>query len=130
MEFRATTRRSEPTPSRRRSRLASSLANLRSAAGLNQLDLERLSGVDASRLSRIENQHADPRASELVLLADALEVGLDRLVFGEAEPVDPIVGLVRRLRAEDRSVVESMLSGLVSARRVEIRIDLSHSEAT
>jgi predicted nucleotidyltransferase/DNA-binding XRE family transcriptional regulator len=55
------------------------LRRLREEQGLSLRALERRCGVAASRLSRIENGHVDPRVSTILAILDGLGATLDDL---------------------------------------------------
>lgn len=75
--------------------LGSRIVELRSSRGWKQVELGRRAGIDPTRLSRIENGRSVPTLAELARLREALEAGLDQIVFG-----DPEAGALRRLAAE------------------------------
>ncbi len=55
-------------------RVGMRLREARSAAGLSQSELERISGIPKARLSRYENGHVEPSIQTLIRLARALNV--------------------------------------------------------
>src|SRR5215203_2130137 len=77
--------------------LGSRIMELRSTRGWKQVELGRRAGIEPPRLSRIENGRAAPSLPELVRLREALEAGLDQIVFG-----DPSASALRRLAVELR----------------------------
>ena len=56
------------------------LRKLRRKQKLTLRDLERLSGVDYSSISKIETGAAEPKVNTIVKLAKALNVSLDELL--------------------------------------------------
>jgi transcriptional regulator with XRE-family HTH domain len=98
-------------------RFAATLAKLRESRKLGQRELAKQTEMAAVRISRLENDHIDPRLKELVVLAERFDVTLDRLVFGEETAATRLDRLVRALlqQGDDRlvAVVERMLEGLV-----------------
>lgn len=64
----------------RRHQLGHRIATLRKAAGLSQDQLAVLAGVDRRTIQRYEAGTRDPRFADLLLLADALDVPLAKLV--------------------------------------------------
>ena len=75
--------------------LGARLVELRSSRGWKQVELGRRAGIDPTRLSRLEKGRSAPTLAELVRLREALDAGLDQIVFG-----DPAAGAIRRLAAE------------------------------
>lgn len=75
--------------------LGSRIVELRSSRGWKQVELGRRAGIEPPRLSRLENGRSTPTLAELARLREALEAGLDQIVFG-----DPAAGALRRLAAE------------------------------
>ena len=60
--------------------------NIRSAReeqGLSQIELERRSGISSTTISSYENKHKTPGLNTIVRIAEALNVSLDRLVYGD-----------------------------------------------
>jgi transcriptional regulator with XRE-family HTH domain len=92
--------------------LASNLTKLRRGADLTQPELAAKAGVAVLRISRIENEHIDPRIGESVALAAALGVSLDHLVFGEERGGDVLARQIMDLRSADRDVVTRLLAAL------------------
>ena len=68
------------------------LREVRTERGLNIKQLSELSGVDAGLISNIENHGKTLTVKQGIKLADALEVGMDWLMYGDEEkkeyPVD------------------------------------------
>lgn len=60
------------------------LRKLRRKRKLTLRDLERLSGVDYSSISKIETGAAEPKVNTVVKLARALHVSLDELLEMDA----------------------------------------------
>jgi transcriptional regulator with XRE-family HTH domain len=54
----------------------------------SQRELGRRTGIRYVRVSKLENGHVTPTVAELVLIAEALNAGLDELVRG-MQPVPP-----------------------------------------
>ncbi|MFL6198626.1 MAG: helix-turn-helix domain-containing protein [Thermoanaerobaculia bacterium] len=75
--------------------LGSRIVELRSSRGWKQVELGRRAGIEPPRLSRLENGRSAPTLAELARLREALEAGLDQIVFG-----DPAASALRRLAAE------------------------------
>lgn len=61
---------------RSRFRLAAELLDVRLARGLSQRDLERLSGIPQSEISRIESGNANPTVKSLNALGSSLGIQL------------------------------------------------------
>lgn len=88
------------------------MARLREAAGLSQLDLARLSGIDQSTISNIENGVVrDPRISTVQRLAQALGASIDELLSPRAKPGASSVRIEREIR-EARHTIERMAEAL------------------
>jgi transcriptional regulator with XRE-family HTH domain len=81
-----------------RSRAAFSLRlrRLRIEAGFTQKDLERLSGIPKSRISRYENGHLLPSFQGLRRLAGSLGVPDSELLGEDQEPYSLMVAALRR----------------------------------
>lgn len=56
------------------------LRDVRQQKGLSIRELEKLSGVDRSVISRIENEDSNPRLRTMCKIARALRVTLDNIV--------------------------------------------------
>ncbi len=56
------------------------LRQIRQARNLSLRDLERLSGVDYSSISKIETGDVEPRLNTIIKIAKALNISLDELV--------------------------------------------------
>jgi len=66
------------------------LRELREAKRLSQLDVERGSGVDRNRISRLENGYAVPSLATLQKLSTSLGVTLFQLFYeGKGQPKPP-----------------------------------------
>ena len=91
--------------------LGSRIVELRSSRGWKQVELGRRAGIEPPRLSRIENGRSMPTLAELARLREALEAGLDQIVFG-----DPAAGALRRLAAELKP--EGARSGIETLERL------------
>ena len=68
--------------------IGSRLTKLRATRGWQQRELSRRARFDPPRLSRIERGVARVTLAELVRLGQALEAGLDELVFGHPVPLE------------------------------------------
>ena len=62
--------------------LAANLRAAREAAGISQVALSRLSGVDLSHINNLENAHRDPTTGMLLRLARALGTTPSALLDG------------------------------------------------
>ena len=56
------------------------IKRIRDEREINLRDLEKLSGISKSQISRIENNLSDPKLSVIVKIANALNVKLSELV--------------------------------------------------
>jgi transcriptional regulator with XRE-family HTH domain len=85
-----------------RSRAAFSLRlkRIRIDAGLTQKDLERLSGIPKSRISRYENGHLLPSFQGLRKLATSLGIPESSLLGEIEEPYTVFIAALRRLGIE------------------------------
>ncbi|HEX4959876.1 MAG TPA: helix-turn-helix transcriptional regulator [Thermoanaerobaculia bacterium] len=68
--------------------IGSRLTKLRTTRGWQQRELSRRARFDPPRLSRIERGAARVTLTELVRLGQALETGLDELVFGHCASLE------------------------------------------
>lgn len=73
--------------------IAIELRLAREAKGLSHSDLNRLTGISRSVLFGYEAGRTKPGAKEIRLLAEALKVNPNRLLFGTDEPFKPRSGL-------------------------------------
>ena len=83
------------------------LRKMRIAAGLTQTDLERLSGIPKSRISRYENGHLLPSFQGLGKLARSLGVAESALLGESEEPGAAFTAALRRRGVEFGSVPEA-----------------------
>lgn len=77
-------------------RIGPRIVEIRNQRGWSQRELGRRVGVRPARLSRLERAVKPPKLDELIRIAQALDVGLDQLVFGET-PRPRMLELVREL---------------------------------
>jgi len=99
-----------PKPSaigRSRAAFSVRLRRMRVDAGLTQKDLERLSGIPKSRISRYENGHLLPSFQGLGRLASSLGVPESTLLGEEQEPYSMLAGALRRHGVEFGSAEEA-----------------------
>jgi transcriptional regulator with XRE-family HTH domain len=98
-------------------RFAKELRAARKQRGISQPALSALAGLTALRVTRIETGGVLPRLAEAVSLAEALDVRLERLVYGLDAGKDRLDLLFDELRRQvdpfALSVLEKMLTGLV-----------------
>jgi transcriptional regulator with XRE-family HTH domain len=98
-------------------RFGSQLRAIRKERGLTQSALAALAGLPALRITRMETSGISLRLYEAVSLAEALEVKLERLVYGPEGGKDRLDLLFDELRRQvdphALSVLEKMLTGLV-----------------
>src|SRR5438309_3866519 len=83
------------------------LKRLRIEAGLTQKDLERLSGIPKSRLSRYENGHLLPSFQGLRRLSRSLGVPDSALLGETQEPYAALASALRRRGVEFSSDAEA-----------------------
>jgi transcriptional regulator with XRE-family HTH domain len=83
------------------------LRKMRMGAGLTQKDLERLSGIPKSRISRYENGHLLPSFQGLGRLARSLGVAESALLGESEEPGAAFTAGLRRRGVEFASVSEA-----------------------
>jgi transcriptional regulator with XRE-family HTH domain len=99
------------------------LKRIRVDAGLTQKDLERLSGIPKSRISRYENGHLLPSFQGLRRLATSLGV-LESTLLGEGqEPYTIFVAALRRngvefSTTEEAEDVAARVAGVLEEERV------------
>jgi transcriptional regulator with XRE-family HTH domain len=81
------TRSKQPTKTRAKldGPIHDRIASLRDKAGLSQLELAELVGVDKSAVSHWENKFSRPDLSRLSLVARALGVTVAELIRGEGK---------------------------------------------
>ena len=72
-----------------RGRLAARLRGARAESGLSQKDVERATGLDTSRLSRIEKGERAIELEDLLLLAGLYDVPFERFLEVAAPLGDP-----------------------------------------
>lgn len=73
--------------------IAIELRRGREAKGLSHSDLNRITGISRSVLFGYESGRTKPGTKEIRLLAQALQVNPNRLLFGTDEPFKPRTGL-------------------------------------
>src|SRR5215510_5750231 len=74
------------------------LAGLREAAGLTQVELAQKAGVPIDTLRRWEQDRNLPRINDALKLANALEISLDELILAEDMQAPPAEGEPKRPR--------------------------------
>ena len=104
------------------------LRDLREAKGLSQTDVEDLTGLPRSYVSRTENGHGTPTLQVLERWANALDVELYQLfAVGHGQPEAPVppertragaqertlLGLFGQMPVEDRALLISLARDLV-----------------
>jgi transcriptional regulator with XRE-family HTH domain len=100
------------------------LRSARDKRGLNQGDLAKRAGLQASAISHFETGTRKPSFDNLRRLADALDVTTDYLL-GRVADLDGLAGADRlhrhydRLTADDRDVADSVIE--VLAKKAESR---------
>jgi len=98
-------------------RFAGQVRALRKERGLTQHALSALAGLPSSRVLRMETTGVMLRLYEAVSLAEALDVKLERLVYGPEGRKDRLDLLFDELRRQvdphALSILEKMLTGLV-----------------
>lgn len=113
---------SRELPAARRQALGCRIAKLRADRSWTQRELGRRTGIHPTRLSKLENGHATPSVSELILLADALETILDAFVRegpGAVSPfqqyITPLLAKLEKLASAEELAVASRLLRLLVA---------------
>ncbi|MDH5666199.1 MAG: helix-turn-helix transcriptional regulator, partial [Nitrosopumilus sp.] len=83
--------------------IGANIKTLRLAKGLQQKEVASMTGVSVSQYGRIENGLTKSSIVVLLRMAEALEVSLDMLIYGEKTEIDkePIV-------LKDKDLVEKM----------------------
>lgn len=104
---------------------------LRMSKGLQQKDVSELTGISISQYGRIENGQTKASVVTLVKVAQALEVGMDVLVFGNKLEADkePIVlkdkELVEKMKEmdelsdEDKEVAHELLDLILTKKKLK-----------
>lgn len=117
--------RLELTEVRAASRLAEGLRRLRTERGLTQTEVARMAGVSPSAISQAESGHRGLGLDTLLVLADALGVGLDDLL---GRSPDPGYVLARRDRIPARRGMVALLDDPTAGLRAHL-IFLSPGES-
>jgi len=98
-------------------RFARQVRAVRKEQGITQHALSALAGLPVLRITRMETSGVSLRLYEAVSLAEALEVKLERLVYGPEGGRDRLDVLFDELRRQvdpyALSILEKMLTGLV-----------------
>lgn len=106
------------------------LAGAREQAGLSQSDLARRLGVRATTVQKWEDDHSEPRANRLSMLAGLLNVSIMWLINGEGEGLEtPEEGMapsddMRALMTEMRALRSALLQDAEKLGRLEKRLRL------
>ena len=83
------------------------LNQLRTAKGMSQGDIEKLTGLLRCYISRVENGHTVPSLGTLERMAKALEIEVYQLFFeGEGKPVPVAVGATEVRDVKERELVK------------------------
>lgn len=96
------------------------MTQLRNVRGWSQRELSRRTGLDPTRLSRLERGIRLPKLEELVAFREVFAIGLEELAFGESAEAQEVLELARRLldvasREEEaglRRLLRVLLTGL------------------
>ena len=92
--------------------IGDNLSRIRRSMELNQKELENLSGISRSQISRIESgDQKNPGIETLVALSTALGVSLEELVFGEQNPreAEYLLKSVEELDDDDKRFAKQFL---------------------
>lgn len=94
------------------------LIQIRKAQGLTQQGLADAAEVYINQIRRYETGAAQPALEELIKLAKALHVSLDKLVFEEGEccPSEKLKFLfeaIEQLNQDEQQVIQELLEGMV-----------------
>jgi len=111
----------------------SRLRKLREARGLTQRQLAERIQIEVAQVTRYERGQFLPNAETLISLARVLQVGLDFLLLGEAEPGAsqlPITDLpllerfqdLQKLSKKDREAVILLIDSVLTRGDVESRL--------
>ena len=85
------------------------IARARTAAGITQEDLGRLTGLGQSVISRIESGHRRVDSGELIVIARALGIDvIELLTAGEVDPSANYEVVALRLTTENPKVAASL----------------------
>jgi transcriptional regulator with XRE-family HTH domain len=85
------------------------IARARTAAGITQEELGRLTGLGQSVISRIESGHRKVDSAELVAIAKALGIeAVELLTAGEVEPAPTYEVVALRLKKENPKVAAGL----------------------
>lgn len=112
---------------RSRAAFAARLRRIRLNADLTQKDLEELSGIPKSRISRYENGHLLPSFQGLRRLADSLGVPESTLLDDAEEPMSTFIAALRRLGVEIESTLHAESLAITVAETVGREASLSGS---
>jgi transcriptional regulator with XRE-family HTH domain len=112
---------------------ASRLRKLREARGLTQRQLAERIQMEVAQITRYERGQFLPNAETLISLARVLQVGLDLLLLGEAEPDAGRLAItdlpllerfqdLQKLSKKDREAVILLIDSVLARGDVESRL--------
>lgn len=84
------------------------LRKTRKARRMSQREMERRTGIHQARLSRIENGQVDPKFSEVIQMAKAVELDL---VLVPRRALLAVLGVIRDFDGERRLTVPELILG-------------------
>lgn len=85
---------------------------IRKEKGISSQQLEYLSGVSQSNISRIESNEISPTIDTLLKLCNALEISVLELL--ENNELTSLINTARQLTSEQRQKVNEMLKSFVN----------------
>lgn len=95
--------------------IGENIKGIREHKGLSQKELAGMIEVNPAQYGRVENDKVEPTLKTLLKIADALEVTLDELVKGKADPLKEVkvkdksllskVQLIDQLPADEKDTV-------------------------
>lgn len=110
----------------------SRLRALRVEKGLGQNDLARIAGIHPMQVSKYEREERSPSADNLLALAKALGVTVDRLLTGDEDAkaptrevyrfpllIDRAKQIDRELDRKDAEAIISLLDAYLAKRRIK-----------
>jgi transcriptional regulator with XRE-family HTH domain len=107
---------------------------IRKERGLTQVALSALTGLPVLRVTRMETSGVSLRLYEAVSLAEALDVKVDRLVYGPEGRKDRLDLLFDELRRQvdpyALRMLEIMLTGIVKMAKIEQNSSSGANKAT
>jgi transcriptional regulator with XRE-family HTH domain len=97
--------------------LGEKLKAIRLEKGISSVQLEALSGVDQSTISRIENNLRSPTIETLLKICEALEISIIDLIGNQDLPTDflNLINTAKKLTPQQRRKITELIESFLNS---------------